>query len=92
MNNQRLLISSLFAPFLVATLVGCGAMWGPDRIHSNDPNQAKQEQSEEKINKSNNEDFIVAHPELDEKTKKELRDGTLNTAGALDRMKNTPKQ
>ena len=49
-----------------------------------------QQQAEEKAYDSKVAAFIVDHPELDAETKKELRDGSLTPAGALERMKQSP--
>lgn len=68
-------------------LWGCGVTWGPARIYSDDPNRAQEQRAEDELAKAHAEAFIVDHPELDAETKKELRNGTLTPAGALDRIK-----
>jgi hypothetical protein len=77
--------------FLLALLVGCsGVRWRPAQIHSEDPNRAQQQRIEETTAQANAEAFIAEHPELDEQTKKDLRDGTINPVEAQERMKKNP--
>ncbi len=52
-----------------------------------DPNQEHQERLEQKTEQSNVEPFISDHPELDEETKKELREGTITPHEAGRRLK-----
>jgi len=58
----------------------------PVRIIS-DPNQERQEQVGNQMEEANIEVFITDHPELDEETKKELRNGTITRHAALERTK-----
>jgi hypothetical protein len=66
---------------LVLPLTACVAI-KPVKIHS-DPNQERLERTEEKVERDNIEAFIAEHPELDAKTKKELREGTVSRSEAL---------
>jgi hypothetical protein len=66
--------------------------WKPVDIANSDPNLARQQTMDKRVETGNAQAFIVDHPELDENTKKELRDGTISTHEALERLKKTPAQ
>ena len=62
----------------VLSLSGC-ITFSPKPVHINsDPNQEALERLEEKNAEDNLSAFIIDHPELDDRTKKDLRDGTIS--------------
>jgi hypothetical protein len=63
-------------------LAGCVTFKAPSM--SSDPNEEFRQRQEEKTEQANIDAFIIDHPELDEKMKKELRDGTMTPKEALE--------
>lgn len=52
-----------------------------------DPNVQESERLHDKIEASDIDIFIGDHPDLDEKTKKDLRDGTISRHAAIEKLK-----
>jgi hypothetical protein len=80
---ERLL---LFGTMMMA-LAGCQVAAVPVRMDT-DARRQQQEKTREEVAQGNIEAFIAGHPDLDEKTKYELRKGTVSVHEVLDRLKN----
>jgi hypothetical protein len=83
MKNTLLVMLSLW---VIMATSGCVA-WRPVDIAHSDSALAQQQRTEQKVESDTVEVFIVDHPELDEQTKKDLRDGTVTIPVVLERMK-----
>jgi len=63
------------------------------RLHpiaiDSDPNQERLERLQEKTEQENIEVFIAEHPNLDDDTRRELREGTISRNEALKRSQKT---
>jgi hypothetical protein len=70
---------------LALVLAACGPV-RPIRVNS-DPNQEALDRLHDQVERDDVEAFIAAHPELDARTKRELRDGTISRREAAERMK-----
>jgi len=69
-------LGSLFSVLFALSLAACGG--ARPVVLRTDPNEEKQTQMEVDTEQSADEAFICQHPELDEKTKQELRNGTVS--------------
>ena len=79
-----------FPVLAVLALSGC-ITFSPKPVHINsDPNQESLERLEEKNAQDNLSAFIIDHPEFDDQTKKDLRDGTISRKDAIERAKAHP--
>ena len=85
MRKTRYLMPSLI---LLALSAGCGSVrWKAANVPSSDFNRDQERRREEMLDRDNAAAFIAAHPELDDETRKELRDGTITPHEALERLK-----
>lgn len=75
---------------VIAVLLGLSAC---TNIHikavraDSDPHLQDQERLREKIEETNTDVFIQEHPELDDQTKKDLRDGRISRKAAMEKIK-----